>query len=141
ALGRRRAQTQRTGAVAARVVAAPACVARGALRARARGEPRRAFPSGLPGGKHGFRRDAYRRAARPRSGARAMELTGFDVRTFLAEDVGDGDLTTDAVVPADATLDAALLLKQEGVVCGLEVAEAVFRELDPNMGFEPLVRD
>ena len=70
-----------------------------------------------------------------------MELTGFDVRTFLAEDVGDGDVTTDAVVPADATLDAALLLKQEGVVCGLEVAEAVFRELDPNMGFEPLVRD
>ena len=60
-----------------------------------------------------------------------MELTGFDVRAFLAEDVGDGDVTTEAVVPADARLDATLLLKERGVVCGLEVAEAVFRELDP----------
>jgi nicotinate-nucleotide pyrophosphorylase (carboxylating) len=70
-----------------------------------------------------------------------MELTGFDVRAFLAEDVGDGDVTTDAVVPADATLDASLLLKEEGVVCGLEVAEAVFRELDSEVRFEPLVHD
>lgn len=70
-----------------------------------------------------------------------MELTGFDVRAFLAEDVGDGDVTTDAVVPADARLDAALLLKQEGVVCGLDVAEAVFRELDPDVLFGPIVRN
>ncbi len=70
-----------------------------------------------------------------------MELTGFDVRAFLAEDVGDGDVTADAVVPADATLEATLLLKEDGVVCGLEVAEAVFRELDPAVRFEPLARD
>jgi len=70
-----------------------------------------------------------------------VELTGFDVRAFLAEDVGDGDVTADSVVPADARLDASLLLKEDGVVCGLEVAEAVFRELDPNVEFEPLARD
>jgi nicotinate-nucleotide pyrophosphorylase (carboxylating) len=70
-----------------------------------------------------------------------VELTGFDVRAFLAEDVGDGDLTSEAVVPADARLDATLLLKEDGVVCGLEVAEAVFRELDPGVRFEPLARD
>ena len=70
-----------------------------------------------------------------------MELTGFDVRAFLAEDVGDGDVTAEAVVPADARLDATLLLKEDGVVCGLEVAEAVFRELDPDVRFEPLARD
>ena len=70
-----------------------------------------------------------------------MELTGFDVRAFLAEDVGDGDVTAEAVVPADARLDATLLLKEDGVVCGLEVAEAVFRELDPDVEFEPLARD
>ena len=70
-----------------------------------------------------------------------MELTGFDVRTFLAEDVGEGDLTSLAVVPEDALLEASLLLKERGVVCGLEVAEAVFRELDPGVEFEPLARD
>jgi nicotinate-nucleotide pyrophosphorylase (carboxylating) len=70
-----------------------------------------------------------------------VELTGFDVRAFLAEDLGDGDVTTEAIVPEDARLDVSLLLKDEGVVCGLEVAEAVFRELDPDVRFEPLARD
>jgi nicotinate-nucleotide pyrophosphorylase (carboxylating) len=70
-----------------------------------------------------------------------VELTGFDIRAFLAEDVGDGDVTSEAVVPADARLDASLLLKEEGIVCGLEVAEAVFRELDPEIEFEALVHD
>jgi nicotinate-nucleotide pyrophosphorylase (carboxylating) len=70
-----------------------------------------------------------------------MELTGFDVRMFLAEDLGDGDVTTEAVVPADAQVDASLLLKERGIVCGLEVAEAVFRELDAGIAFQPLVRD
>ena len=70
-----------------------------------------------------------------------MELTGFDIRAFLAEDVGDGDVTTEAVVPEDARLDVSLLLKEEGVVCGLEVAESVFRELDPGVRFEAVVRD
>jgi nicotinate-nucleotide pyrophosphorylase (carboxylating) len=70
-----------------------------------------------------------------------VELTGFDVRAFLAEDVGNGDVTAEAVVPADARLDATLLLKEDGVVCGLEVVEAVFRELDPGVRFEPLARD
>ena len=70
-----------------------------------------------------------------------MELTGLDVRAFLAEDLGDGDVTTESVVPADARLEASLLLKEGGVVCGLEVAEAVFRELDPDVAFEPLRHD
>ena len=70
-----------------------------------------------------------------------MELTGFDIRAFLAEDVGDGDLTSASVVPADAMLSASLVLKERGVVCGLGVAEAVFRELDPDVRFEALVDD
>ncbi len=70
-----------------------------------------------------------------------MELTAYDVRAFLAEDVGEGDLTTEAVVPAGARLDASLLLQEAGVVCGLDVAEAVFRELDPNLEFDALARD
>jgi nicotinate-nucleotide pyrophosphorylase (carboxylating) len=70
-----------------------------------------------------------------------VELTELDVRALLAEDLGDGDVTTDAVVPADASLDAVLLLKEPGVVCGLEAARAVFRELDPEVEFEALARE
>lgn len=59
----------------------------------------------------------------------------------LAEDVGAGDLTTEATVAQDATCTARLLLKEPGVVCGLPVVEAVFRALDPNLSFEPSAAD
>jgi len=70
-----------------------------------------------------------------------MELTAVDVRGWLAEDFGEGDLTSDAVVPQAATAEASILLKERGVVCGLEVARAVFAELDPNVRFDPLAED
>jgi nicotinate-nucleotide pyrophosphorylase (carboxylating) len=70
-----------------------------------------------------------------------VELTGIDVRAFLAEDVGDGDVTSASVVPADATLDATIVLKEPGIVCGLDVAAAVFQELDPSVQFHPTAKD
>jgi nicotinate-nucleotide pyrophosphorylase (carboxylating) len=63
------------------------------------------------------------------------------VQAALAEDVGVGDVTTDATVPADAVGTAELLVKEPGVVCGLEVAEATFRALDPDVRFEALADD
>jgi nicotinate-nucleotide pyrophosphorylase (carboxylating) len=70
-----------------------------------------------------------------------VELTAFDVRPFLAEDVGEGDVTAEAVVPSDARLEATILLEEEGVLCGLKLVEAVFRELDADVRFEPVARD
>jgi len=70
-----------------------------------------------------------------------MELTAVDVRAWLAEDLGEGDLTSDALVPEDVTAEASILLKERGVVSGLEVARAVFAELDPNVRFDPLTAD
>jgi nicotinate-nucleotide pyrophosphorylase (carboxylating) len=70
-----------------------------------------------------------------------MELTTVDVRAWLAEDFGDGDLTSEAVVPEGATAEATILLKEHGVVCGLEVVCAVFSELDPNVRFEAIAAD
>ena len=61
------------------------------------------------------------------------------VRTALAEDVGPGDLTSEALVPAQARCRATIVLEQPGVVCGLPVAAAVFAALDPDADFEPLV--
>jgi nicotinate-nucleotide pyrophosphorylase (carboxylating) len=51
----------------------------------------------------------------------------------LAEDVGSGDATTEALVPADATGRARLVQKAPGVIAGLLVAEAVFRRVDPSL--------
>ena len=69
--------------------------------------------------------------------------TGVDfdrvVRAALAEDVGRGDVTTEATVDAAATCEAQILLKEPGVLCGLPAAEAVFGALDPESRFEPLV--
>jgi nicotinate-nucleotide pyrophosphorylase (carboxylating) len=61
------------------------------------------------------------------------------VARALAEDVGDGDVTTEATVPDEARARALISQKAPGVVFGLEVAEAVFRELDPDAVFEGLV--
>jgi nicotinate-nucleotide pyrophosphorylase (carboxylating) len=58
------------------------------------------------------------------------------VYAALAEDVGAGDVTTEATVDADASGEAELLLKEPGVVCGLDAAEAVFRALDEDIRFE-----
>jgi nicotinate-nucleotide pyrophosphorylase (carboxylating) len=56
----------------------------------------------------------------------------------LAEDVGGGDLTTEAIVPADARARALITQKAPGVVFGLDVAEATFRRLDAEIAFERL---
>ena len=61
------------------------------------------------------------------------------VYAALAEDVGAGDVTTEATVDPDASGEAELLLKERGVVSGLEAAEAVFRALDEDIRFEALV--
>ena len=63
------------------------------------------------------------------------------VLAALAEDIGAGDVTTDATVPADAVGVADLLVKEAGVVCGVRVAETTFRALDPDIRFEALASD
>ncbi len=63
------------------------------------------------------------------------------VHAALAEDIGAGDVTTDATVAADAVGTAAIVVKQAGVVCGLRAAETAFRALDPDIRFEAFAQD
>ncbi len=63
------------------------------------------------------------------------------VQAALAEDVGTGDVTTEATVDADAVGTAELVTRTAGVVAGLDAVEAVFRFLDPEIDFERLVED
>ena len=59
------------------------------------------------------------------------------VRSALLEDLGRaGDLTTDAIVPADARTDVALVARQPGGVAGLDFALTAFRLLDPDIRFK-----
>lgn len=60
------------------------------------------------------------------------------VRRGLDEDLGSGDLTTEALVPAAAPARARITQKAPGVVFGLQAAEAAFLALDPAARFERL---
>jgi nicotinate-nucleotide pyrophosphorylase (carboxylating) len=74
-----------------------------------------------------------------------MELTADllerVVEAALAEDVGGGDVTTEATVDADAVGVADLVTRAPGVLVGLDAAEAVFRALDPDIRFERVAAD
>ena len=59
------------------------------------------------------------------------------VRNALAEDLGlSGDITTNATIPAETRSEAVLATRSRGIVSGLALAEAAFRELDPNCSFD-----
>jgi nicotinate-nucleotide pyrophosphorylase (carboxylating) len=64
------------------------------------------------------------------------------VRAALVEDLGRaGDLTTDSIVPAEATARFAIVARQAGVVAGLDLAASAFRLVDPNIRFRPVCGD
>lgn len=69
-----------------------------------------------------------------------MNLHEF-IQLALAEDVGDGDHTSLSTIPADAQKRARLLVKEAGVLAGVEVAKAVFAEVDPTFQVEVLMED
>lgn len=53
------------------------------------------------------------------------------IASAFAEDVGDGDHSTLASIPASATRKARLLVKHDGIIAGVELAEIIFRHFDP----------
>jgi nicotinate-nucleotide pyrophosphorylase (carboxylating) len=76
----------------------------------------------------------------------AFSLEGFDldafVRATLAEDLGEGgDVTSAAVIPADARFDGVMDSRDAVTVAGMAIAAAFFRALDPDVAIEPMVAD
>jgi nicotinate-nucleotide pyrophosphorylase (carboxylating) len=64
------------------------------------------------------------------------------VRAALLEDLGRaGDITTDAIVPPDATVEAVVAARQPGVLAGLEAALLAFELIEPGLRIERLHRD
>ncbi|MGD8700925.1 MAG: carboxylating nicotinate-nucleotide diphosphorylase [Desulfosarcina sp.] len=70
-----------------------------------------------------------------------MHTTDDLIQLALKEDIGSGDITTDNLVAADTRGRGTIVAKQHLVITGLQVAEAVFRTLDPDIAFTALFAD
>lgn len=63
------------------------------------------------------------------------------IELALAEDAGQGDVTSDILIPAGIQGKASILVKAEGVLAGTDVARMVFQKVDPSLRFERFIRD
>lgn len=74
-------------------------------------------------------------------------MTDFDsylndfIDRCIKEDVGDGDHTSLSCIPADATGRAQLIIKEDGILAGVDVARKVFLHLDKDFKFEQILSD
>ncbi|MDD6976836.1 MAG: carboxylating nicotinate-nucleotide diphosphorylase [Prevotella sp.] len=69
------------------------------------------------------------------------ELTDRLIDLSFAEDIGDGDHTTLCCIPETAEGASQLIIKEDGILAGIEVAKEVFRRFDPTMQVEVLIND
>ena len=69
------------------------------------------------------------------------ELVDRLIDLSFAEDIGDGDHTTLCCIPADAMGRSRLIIKEDGILAGVEVAKEVFRRFDPEMQVEVIMPD
>lgn len=74
-----------------------------------------------------------------------MEILKEDLIAFiknaLHEDIREGDHTSNSTVPENAQGKARLLVKDKGIVAGVELAELIFKTVDPNLQVEVLIKD
>ena len=68
------------------------------------------------------------------------ELKDLVIRS-LEEDIGDGDLTTEIVVPEPRYAKVSILSKDEGILAGIEIAEMVFLQVDDTLAIDKLMED
>lgn len=69
------------------------------------------------------------------------ELEDRLIDLAFAEDIGDGDHTTLCCIPENAMGKSHLLIKEDGILAGVEVAKRVFAKFDPTMQVEVLIND
>lgn len=64
---------------------------------------------------------------------KVIEAANILIDIALRDDVGEGDITTENIVPSEIRRKAKMVAKADGIVAGLPIAEMVFRKLDPNL--------
>lgn len=70
-----------------------------------------------------------------------QEKLDYIIRHALIEDIGKGDITTQLTIPKDKEIEAYLIAKEDFVICGMPVAEKVFKTVDANITFESLTQE
>ncbi|HOY31977.1 MAG TPA: carboxylating nicotinate-nucleotide diphosphorylase [Bacteroidales bacterium] len=70
-----------------------------------------------------------------------MDNTLHLIQQAIAEDLGDGDHTSLATIPEDARGKMKLLVKEDGIIAGEEIARLVFQKIDPEISIEVLIPD
>ena len=68
------------------------------------------------------------------------QITAF-VKNALAEDIGSGDITTNIIVPERTLAQGTIILEEDAVIAGLEIAAEVFKQLDKNVKFSAVYKD
>ncbi len=63
------------------------------------------------------------------------------IKKALEEDIGSGDMTTETIMQKDKSAEAYITAKEDGIICGLDIAKEVFETLDKNIIFEHLSKD
>ncbi len=63
------------------------------------------------------------------------------IDTALTEDIGSGDITTEAIFNKYKSTSAVIIAKEDGILAGIDVAERVFNKVDPDVNFKILVPD
>jgi nicotinate-nucleotide pyrophosphorylase (carboxylating) len=63
------------------------------------------------------------------------------IEIALEEDAGQGDVTSEALIPTDLTGKATILVKEKGVLAGIDIARRVFQYIDPMLQVEVLIKD
>jgi len=59
----------------------------------------------------------------------------------ISEDLGDGDHTSLSCIPSNAKGEAKLLVKENGILAGIEIAKIIFNKIDPSISFSQLLKD
>ncbi|KRE95859.1 nicotinate-nucleotide pyrophosphorylase [Paenibacillus sp. Soil766] len=68
-----------------------------------------------------------------------MELVRKQIRLWLEEDIGTGDVTTLTTIPLEQVSKGIIHVKEDGIVCGLRIAQEVFAVIDASLRFETKV--
>ena len=69
------------------------------------------------------------------------QLIDLFIKNAIAEDLGDGDHTSLSTIPAEARGRAKLIIKEAGIVAGVELSLAIFKHIDPDLEIEVFIHD
>jgi nicotinate-nucleotide pyrophosphorylase (carboxylating) len=73
------------------------------------------------------------------------QLTELETETIISialdEDTGHGDVTSESLMPVELTGKAVLLVKEKGILAGMEVVRRIFQKIDPSLKIEIILKD